>query len=216
MECALIFIDPVPSADDYNKMYAKTYHQQFYFKEIAPDYSSIYNIAGQFVKQRVIVDYGCGDGSFIKFFAAKGYRCFGVEYDPQLVQTLKKDSPEVNFYTVDEFWNLPGEIKFGVIYLGDVLEHMEKPVTFIEDLKQKLADDGLLLIQGPLENNNNIALRFRKAMSQLKTKVKAETTATHIPYHIFFSDAANQEDLFLKRGFKTLYFKVYETTWPFS
>src|SRR5215470_2313496 len=74
-KCQLVFIDPLPSADDYKKMYGRSYHEQFYFKEISTDYSQFYALLEKNSNQRSIVDYGCGDGSFLNFFSRQGYKC---------------------------------------------------------------------------------------------------------------------------------------------
>src|ERR1051325_10801072 len=83
--CGLIFIDPLPAGDDYAKMYAKEHHDEFYFKEGSLDYSKFYELLEKNISDKTLVDYGCGDGSFLNYFSQKGYRCIGIEYDKDLV-----------------------------------------------------------------------------------------------------------------------------------
>jgi 2-polyprenyl-3-methyl-5-hydroxy-6-metoxy-1,4-benzoquinol methylase len=211
-DCGLIFIDPVPDADDYNKMYAESYHNQFYFNE-TPDYSDWLALFGKYSKEKSIVDYGCGDGGFLKFFKSRGYEGTGVEYDPELVSRLRKENPEMIFYTVEEFWKL--DQQFNAFFMGDVLEHMAKPAECLGDLMKKLKQGGLIAAQGPLEDNANLALRFRKLVSVAKTGTGNPAIASHVPYHIFFSNARNQKAVFEDSGLQTKYYKVIETPWPF-
>jgi 2-polyprenyl-3-methyl-5-hydroxy-6-metoxy-1,4-benzoquinol methylase len=211
-DCGLVFIDPLPEGDDYDKMYSNSYHDQFYFKDSGWDYTPVYNLIEPHIQAKNIMDYGCGDGSFIKFFLKRGYRCTGVEYDPQLVQRLKEEIPEADFYTVEEFRLLLPEKKFDAIYVGDVLEHMTAPSLFIKRLANRLETNGILVAEGPLENNTTLSLFFRKFSSAVAGLIKGN--GSHVPYHIFFSNAGNQEDIFKNNGLSTLAYNVFETPWP--
>lgn len=209
-DCGLVFIDPIPSQDDYTKMYASDYHNKFYFKDFIPDQSHWYHLFEQYSKGKNILDYGCGDASFLKFFHQKGYQCTGVEYDPELVLRLRKENPGIRFYTVDDFWKR--NETFNIIFMGDVLEHIATPAGFLKNLRSKLSTNGLIAAQGPVENNSNLALSVRKLFSALKGK---NNLASHVPYHISFSNCKNQEMIFKRAGLETKYYKVSETTWPF-
>jgi 2-polyprenyl-3-methyl-5-hydroxy-6-metoxy-1,4-benzoquinol methylase len=209
-DCGLIFINPLPAADDYGKMYSASYHDEFYFNETAPDYTRWYQLLEKYSNGKKILDFGCGDASFLKFFHQKNYQCTGVEYDPALVDRLRKENPGIQFYTVDEFWK--AEEQYNIIFMGDVLEHIATPAEFLKSLRVKLSLNGLIAAQGPLENNSNLALGVRKLFSGLKGK---NNIANHVPYHISFSNAKNQETVFQQAGLDTKYFNVFETTWPF-
>lgn len=210
-ECGLVFIDPIPSIDDYAKMYAKSYHDQFYFKEINGDYLVLNKLLKKDGIKKTLLDYGCGDGSLLNYFSQRGYTCSGIEYKQELVEKLRKKFENITFYTVDEFEQTNNNLEYGIIYIGDVLEHIGNPVELIKRFHSNLKENGLILIQGPLENNFSLALGYRKCISLLKLK----KTASHIPYHLSFSNAKNQVELFKKCGFKTLYYKIYETPWPY-
>ena len=67
-DCGLIFIDPLPAGDDYDKMYEKSYHDEFYFKDTVPDYTNWFKLFEKYSKEKSVLDYGCGDGGFLKFF----------------------------------------------------------------------------------------------------------------------------------------------------
>ena len=211
--CGLVFIDPIPTDDDYAKMYAVSYHDQFYFKNLGSDFDYLVNTLSAFIKEKSIVDYGCGDASVLKYFAKAGYRCVGVEYNPELVKKLKEQNPGITFYTVDEFWKAGPELKFSSIFFGDVLEHLPKPADFLRTLYDKMSPGGLLMAQGPLENNTTLGLVFRKLTSSLVPESKK--VAGHTPYHITFSTARNQEGLFKRSGFHTLHYRLLESPWPF-
>jgi len=210
-DCDLIFIDPVPAEEDYSSMYNPSYHDQFYFKDDGGlDYSNIYNLLEENISEKSLVDYGCGDGSLLRYFSTKGYRCIGVEYDKELVNVLRKKNPNITFLTIDEFWE-QNQSGYSAIYMGDVLEHLSDPYQFLESLQARLRENGLILVQGPLENNFSLALLYRKSVSLFRFG----RLANHTPYHISFSNASNQRKFFESKALKTLHYKVYETPWPF-
>jgi SAM-dependent methyltransferase len=196
--CGLVFINPLPAADDYGMMYSASYHDEFYFNETAPDYINWYQLLEKYGNGKKILDFGCGDASFLKFFHQRNYQCTGVEYDPALVDRLRKENPAIQFYTVDEFWKQ--EEQYNVIFMGDVLEHISTPAAFLNRLMDKLKAGGLIAAQGPLENNRNLALRFRKLTSGIKTTLSKSPIASHVPYHISFSNAKNQKAVFERAG----------------
>jgi 2-polyprenyl-3-methyl-5-hydroxy-6-metoxy-1,4-benzoquinol methylase len=210
-QCDLIFIDPLPTADDYGKMYSKAYHTEFYFKETPADHTHLYELLEKNIDERIILDYGCGDGSFLNFFYQRGYKCIGIEYDKLLVEELSRRFPGIQFFTVDEFDKVAQNEKPTVIYLGDVLEHLSRPSQFIRLLHSRLNQSGLVMAQGPIENNFTLALTYRKLISRFKTG----KDANHVPYHIIFSNSKNQKEVFEKNGFNTIHYKIYETAWPF-
>lgn len=86
--CGLVFIDPVPAVEDYQVMYDPRYHQAFYFKELAKDYSYLEPWMEKSPADKKLLDYGCGDASFLQYFINKGFHCSGTEYDSELVNQL--------------------------------------------------------------------------------------------------------------------------------
>lgn len=213
-DCGLVFIDPLPAPADYDRMYAASYHNEFYFNEQPPDYSNWFNLLEQYSREKQILDYGCGDGSFLRYFHQRGYECTGVEYDPALVNRLRNENGGIRFMTVDDFWKDDG-IRCNAVFMGDVLEHLSTPADFLKKLMPKMKSGGLVAAQGPLENNANFALMVRKLVSRVKTMVNGKEAARHVPYHIFFATASNQKAVFDRAGLECRYYEVFETTWPY-
>jgi len=213
-DCRLVFIDPLPAREDYARMYAGSYHNEFYFKDVEPDHSAWFGLLEKYGGQKDLLDYGCGDASFLKYFQKRGYACTGVEFDPQLVDRLRKENPGIRFYTTEEFWMLDPTHRFHALFMGDVLEHIDTPADFLQKLMTRVASGGLIAAQGPLENNTSLALSVRKTISRVKSVVGSKE-ASHVPYHISFSNAANQQYVFERAGLTTRHYQVIEAAWPF-
>lgn len=215
-DCKLVFIDPIPCHSDYEKMYSASYHDTFYFREVSPDYSDVIELVNQYRTNGTMLDYGCGDGGFLNFFSKHDFICSGAEFTPELVRNLKTMNPKMTFFTITDFWEQQNSPSYNFIHLGDVLEHLETPLLFINKIKKRLQrNNGVLIVRGPLENNSSLAFMCRYFTSWLSSKLNPNKTFKHVPYHITFSNSKNQSDFFEKCGLEQLYFKVFETPWPY-
>jgi 2-polyprenyl-3-methyl-5-hydroxy-6-metoxy-1,4-benzoquinol methylase len=213
-QCGLVFIDPLPSDEDFRAMYPIAYHDEFYFKGEGVDYSFLYNHIQSKLTGRKILDYGCGDGGFLKYMQAQGFSCTGVEYNPALVAKLAAHHTGISFLSIDDFWNRNDE-QYEVIHLGDVFEHLTAPYEFLMKITGKLTPAGVLVVHGPIENNPSLGLGLRKLTSTILGIIRPGQISGHVPYHTIFSTAANQKLVLERAGLKERYFHVYETPWPY-
>lgn len=92
-----------------------------------------------------LLDYGCGNGSFIETAFRNSIHAEGVEFDEHLVKSLKNNGKIV--YSVNEFYSL--QKTFDVISLFHVFEHLQNPNFNLELFRSKLKPNGLLVIALP-------------------------------------------------------------------
>jgi 2-polyprenyl-3-methyl-5-hydroxy-6-metoxy-1,4-benzoquinol methylase len=113
-------------------------------------------------KNSKILDYGCGDGSFLKSCLKGGYKnLFGIDTSIKDVDLKEK----IKFYKdFDQIKTL----KFDCITLWGVLEHLNEPVKFLLMLKKKLNRDGKVLFEVP----NSESLLMKYIFNQKKNYVK--------------------------------------------
>ena len=96
-----------------------------------------------------------------------------------------------------------------------MLEHLSNPYKTMENLIKCLSKDGLIIIEGPVEENYNIIYYFSKLIGFFKQFFKIKNDFT--PYHITRTNHYSQK-LFFKR-FKNLKITSYisfETGWPYK
>ena len=92
-------------------------------------------------KNDAILDYGCGNGMFVRFLKARSY-------------------PNVSGYDpfVEEFADLPEQTMFDCVVANDVNEHVSDPVSLVQDCVKHLKPGGLLYVGTPesegVEMNN--------------------------------------------------------------
>ncbi|MES2838443.1 MAG: class I SAM-dependent methyltransferase [Bacteroidota bacterium] len=211
--CNLIFLNPLPNHDDYAAMYPPSYQGEISeTAEYERDFNKVIDIIEKYGIGKKILDFGCGNGAFLAQAAKKGYDCFGVEFDENLIENLNTKIKSCRFQSVKNFEN--NTDKFDVIHMSNVLEHFTNPAEVMAQLKEHLSENGIFIIYGPIENNLNLALLVRKLVF-FSRKLILNRNNTHAPTHIFHSNAKNQKEFFKNLNLKQHYFVVDEQCWPF-
>lgn len=90
-----------------------------------------------------VLDFGCGAGGFLHL--VKGYcrEVAGVELDKNINKTINSEG--IQCY--NNLLNIEG--KYDVITLFHVLEHLVNPIEILEELKQFLEPNGIIVIEVP-------------------------------------------------------------------
>jgi 2-polyprenyl-3-methyl-5-hydroxy-6-metoxy-1,4-benzoquinol methylase len=223
ISCSLVYVQPFPNEDDYKLMYLPSY-QGHVDKSIAQPseipyglrfpYSKHYNVINSTkLKPVLLADFGCGNGHFIFNALKQGIQCHGIEYNADYIKMLSAEIPDAVFYTVENFFG--NSNVYDVIRLSNVLEHLDKPVEILKKIMQKLKPGGILLVEGPLEDNGNLAHSLRMLLFKFTASKRKKHPAVHAPTHIFFSNRSNQLNLFKALSFQTIEYTVTERAWPY-
>lgn len=227
-QCQLVQLRPLPNELDYEKMYPTDYQEKNVDKSISEDihkpmlglrisYQTQFDwIRRQVGVQAKILDYGCGNGHFINnSYHAGFHHCSAAEFNPEMVSMLQGELPHIKFYTVEEVL-ANSSISFDVIRMSNVLEHLINPKEILYKLKERLTENGILIIEGPLEANFYLMNMVNRLYFNISMWMNSEKYTTQPPYHIFFSNAQNQLQLFDKVGLKKIQYQIIENTWPYQ
>jgi SAM-dependent methyltransferase len=210
-DCNLVFVNPLPNETDYIAMYPVEYQGSFKTKA-----DGLYDTLFPHIKKHAsgvkLLDYGCGNGRFIVEAIAQGYEVTATEFAPDLVKGLKEHFPKATFYTIDDFWDTSEQ--YDVIFISNVLEHLSNPYEIMEKLTPRLSQNGIFVIEGPIEDNFNIAQKFRKTIFGIR-KTLLNKKASHAPRHIFYANAKNQQEFIEQFGVTTCHYEIKESSWPF-
>ncbi len=100
-----------------------------------------------------MVDVGCGTGGFLSAFSStfKDWELNGLEPNVKARSRLM-EIPNVRDIYSTSVGELPGA--FDLISVIHALEHIENPILFLQSLKNKLATNGIVLIQVPYFRDN--------------------------------------------------------------
>ena len=96
-----------------------------------------------------VLDVGCGSGTILNFLPGD-IDYVGVEIDPHLVETLLDSYPDATAYSLDiQREAVSGEEPFDTILALALIEHLERPLDFLERYIPLLAMGGTILITTP-------------------------------------------------------------------
>lgn len=210
-KCDLIFVNPLPDTDDLIKMYPVEYQGNLAIAASGA-YNSLFSQIQSKGKYSSILDYGCGGGRFVVEALDKGYSVTGAEYNPDLVANLSKTFTKASFLTIDDFYK--SDAKYDIIFLSNVLEHLTNPKEIMLKLRERVSENGLFVLEGPVENNFNLTLLTRKIIFFIRKNFFGKK-ASHTPTHILYANRKNQEQFLKDIGLTTLYYEIKESNWPY-
>ena len=183
--CASVFVDPVPDADTFAKMYAKaSYHDAHYIDGGPGHYESSAKLLADFLpKGASVLDYGCGLGLFLKALQAEGFLATGVEFDQEAADYAARNVGCPAFAVAD-FLSRPHAAAFDALHLGDVLEHLPQPSATLLELLCFVKPGGVLFVEGPLENNPSPVFWAARLFGAVKRRIKPDFAGGSPPTHL--------------------------------
>ncbi|PZT48634.1 hypothetical protein B6S12_03085 [Helicobacter valdiviensis] len=93
------------------------------------------------------LDYGCGGGNFLRLLSQEKPQWELYGYDVSLINSDKFDDLKLKkqiFTNIEDI-----KVKFDVISLNMVLEHLHNPQNILEKLRDKINNDGYLVVRIP-------------------------------------------------------------------
>jgi len=166
--CGLVFHDPQFDGADLEVLYARFRDESFrketpdaYFDRITglPSDQSENAAKMEWLRSSIpacvaaggdLLDIGCGGGVFIYSFlkAFSGWKPYGVEPTPAYAELARRRlaAPVI---TSAYRSGLHDGRQFNLITIHHVLEHVGDPVTFLRDVRNDLAENGLIYLSVP-------------------------------------------------------------------
>lgn len=98
-----------------------------------------------------VLDYGCGDGTFLYLLGDRGTRRIGVDYDEHQIRDCKtRFQNEIEFFSVESF---PWKEKVEAVTCMEVIEHCtdSQKKEVLSNIKEVLTPHGKLLLSVPNE-----------------------------------------------------------------
>lgn len=160
----------------------------------------------------IILEIGAGSGETLLYAKKNNYasKVYGIEL-VKLVNT-KQDSPEIEKFCIGNIETMlfPFEdIKFDIIIMGDVLEHLINPYLMLKKLANYLTKDGMVIASIP-----NIREWDTMKTIFLKGDFKYVDSGILDKTHLRFFTKKNMIQLFENNGFRVLEIKSKNNTTP--
>ncbi len=143
----------------------------------------------KYSKSRNILDFGCGTGNFLHECAKQNIVSYGLEPDNKAREIAEKNK-RIN--VVSNLSLLPNEIRFDVITLWHVLEHVHDLTATIEILRKKLIDKGTLIVAVPNVNSWDAQ------------HYKENWAAYDVPRHLYHFEVSTMTKLMTNQKFKKI------------
>jgi SAM-dependent methyltransferase len=101
-----------------------------------------------------ILEIGAENGGFLDLVAPTAGQTLAVDSCPEYVAALRGKG----YVTYPYIENVPVSNKFQRICLFSLLEHIARPQEFLQEIRQRLATDGYLIVEIPLAREPLVAL----------------------------------------------------------
>ena len=188
--CLLVFQNPMPNNFKLREIYNKDYFKKNYYlsskllklrkKQYRIDQSNILKFYDD-NKNNKILDYGCGNGEFLKLFKSKKY---GYEINKDAIvneNIIRLDSKKVT------------KFKYDLIIMRGVIEHLYNFDSVIRKLSKCLKKKGLFFIAATPNTNNLTFFLSKKNFNQ------------NHPGHLFHFNNVNLSLFFLKLNYLNIF-----------
>lgn len=140
------------------------------------------------LSQGAILDYGSGTGYFLNTIAQAGWKATGIEKS-EIGREFAKKEFNLDVKTPEEL-SLQKEESFDVITLWHVLEHIENLQDVLQQFKQILKPEGVLIVAVP--NSDSFDAKY----------YQEDWAAYDVPRHLWHFSSGSIEQLSAKIGLK--------------
>ncbi|MEK7681075.1 MAG: class I SAM-dependent methyltransferase [Patescibacteria group bacterium] len=163
-------------------------------------------------KKLRVLDVGCGDGHLSAYMASLGHQVSAIDTDASAIETAKSLYNNVNFLNSDLS---VVKDKFDVVTAFEVCEHVPDEKNFTEQMREKLSENGLLVISVPngwsLEEivrrflqNSSVGRSIKNWMRKKNVLPKSESQTHADSPHVHFWRYYTWKKNFARNNFKFL------------
>jgi SAM-dependent methyltransferase len=150
LRCGIIILTNQPISEDLGKIYPKDYSGWKSRNKImghlrSRNFQRLYKDMKKHSQARYVLDYGCGNGEFLKSLDKENLNLVGFDFT---LDQAEQSDQRINY--VDNFEKVLSMDKFDHIYLLQVIEHLPDPVETMRELSSRLTNNGIIIIQTPV------------------------------------------------------------------
>lgn len=112
-----------------------------------------------FLKEKMVLDLGVGnisDRFLHKIVKSHSKKCVGVELNEELAQNLRQNGFDIITGNAE---TIKLNQTFDVVLAGDLIEHLNNPGIFLENVKTHLKPEGIFIFNTPNIYSINFLLR---------------------------------------------------------
>ena len=196
--CGLCFLNPVPKREEEENFSDTLYRDSHFSLEIERQKQRSVTVAEETLKvfgegenkEKKVLDIGCGFGFFLKTMQESGWDVYGCEQNKQAREKVAESGIEV----VEEIEgsNIDRKDYYDLITMWNVLEHVDNPLSLLEQC------------QGLLKKGGNIIIRVPDFPREKKRwKRKKQGSFMQVPLHLWGFSKSSLSQMLLKAGFES-------------
>lgn len=208
--CALRWLSPRPDAEGYRTLYSS----DMYFggegaspagyrdeaKNRVDYWRARVRTASAMLERNgpalAFFDYGAATGEFVRVALEEGHACIGVELSAD-ARAEAKTRNGVSLLAPEQMEEI-GDMRFDVIHMNHVLEHMPNPLTHLRWCANRLNAQGLLILEVPQQFDNDLD-RLRRWLRAGGKRPRFDAYSLH---HTYFFNPDTMTILLRKAGFQ--------------
>jgi 2-polyprenyl-3-methyl-5-hydroxy-6-metoxy-1,4-benzoquinol methylase len=203
-KCGLVQMNPQPLKEEILTRYSSTFGKDYLSYEIKNETAFLklqqYALEdAQFFKLEKnlmlhaesnpsVLDIGCATGALLSFLKERGWRVTGVEISPAAEYARNVRKLDVRSLPLEEI-KFPGE-SFDVILASHLIEHLNDPFSFLNEISRILKEEGALFLTTPNISGFQAFVYRRKWRSAIFD-------------HLYLFSKSTLKKLLTKTGFKT-------------
>ncbi|PPT09445.1 UDP-N-acetyl-D-mannosamine transferase [Geitlerinema sp. FC II] len=162
LSCGTVRIDPYLDEASLGDFYTHTYRRMYGMDLEEGTYDSYFASQRSYAEKILatvgdelpeggwVCEVGCGGGGALKTIQDRGFHVAGCDYDTTVMELGKQNGVANLFYgSIDAIGNAMPEVKFDLIYLHHVFEHLTDPVAFLNQCRNFLNPNGQILVIVP-------------------------------------------------------------------
>ena len=125
------------------------------------------------IRDKRLLDLGCGAGENSVYFAKKGAHCVAVDYSPGMVevalQLAEANQVKISGRTMNAMALEIPDNTFDYVYASNLLHHLPEPETAIREMHRVLKPGGKACFWDPLRHNPIINV-YRRIATKVRTE----------------------------------------------
>ncbi len=161
--CSLVFVYPQSETVDLKDHYDEGYYSEWIYaqeKKRLKMWNKRLNLLDKHKDGGMLLDVGCGEGTFLKQARARGWRVSGTELSCYAAKYASNVLEAAVFCGELEDAKYSDHV-FDVVTMWHVLEHVSDPTDYLLEVHRILKSDGLMVIAVPNVNDLFMQIAYR-------------------------------------------------------
>jgi 2-polyprenyl-6-hydroxyphenyl methylase/3-demethylubiquinone-9 3-methyltransferase len=173
-----------------------------------PSHQHLYSSVSRFLQNvppgSIVMDAGCGNGSFIALFQDRKWQLHGSDLSPTGIELARKTYPNINFFLADaqslyaDFLNTVGPVD--IVISTEVIEHIYDPRGFLRNCFGLLKPGGTIVLTTPYHGY------LKNLLLAVTGKLDQHFTVLWDHGHIKFWSRKTIEEVLKETGFTNIEF----------